>query len=247
MLKKFATAGVTLLMPPVIKPFLLNILGHRVARSAYIGPSIIAVERLFMQDKTSIHLGNVIRCRRLVMRSQSYLDKFNRIAGPISLSLAEVAAFGRGNVVYRASHPTSIGPAMLRLGVLSKITSSHLVDCTSTIVIGDYSTIAGARSQLWTHGYKHASQGPGRYRIDGRIDIGNNVYIGSASVLNAGIRIVNGVTVGSHSSVSKSLTSPGIYVAQSLRHFEYLGDEPANSLVFVGTDSNGEIVYRKPS
>lgn len=246
MFRKLATVGVTLLMPPAIKPFLLNLLGHRVARSARIGPAIVAVERLWMQDQSSIRLGNVIRCRRLIMRRRSYLDRFNRITGPITLALAETAAFGRANVVYRAPNPTSAGPAMLRLGTLSKITSSHLVDCTCTISIGAYSTIAGAGSQLWTHGYKHASRGPGRYRIDGRIEIGHNVYIGSASVLNAGLRIADGVTVGSHSSVSKSLTQPGIYVSQPLRHIETAGDDPPEHLIYVGTDANGEVVYRKP-
>lgn len=246
MFRKIITAGITLLMPAVLKPFLLNLLGHSVARSARIGPSIVAVESLWMQDQSAIRAGNVIRCRRLIMRRRSYLDRFNRITGPLTLSLAETAAIGRSNVVFRAPHPTSIGPAILRLGTLSKITSSHLVDCTCTISIGAYSIIAGARSQLWTHGYRHASHGPGRYRIDGRIEIGSNVYVGSASVLNAGVRIADGITVGSHSSVSKSLTCPGTYVSQSLRHLEHQGDYPSGSLVYVGTDQNGEVVYRKP-
>lgn len=247
MLRKLTTAAITLLMPPAFKPFLLNLLGHRVARTARIGPSVVAVERLWMQDGSTIRLGNVLRCRRVIMRRQSYLDRFNRFTGPFTLALSEAAAFGRTNVVYRAPHPTSIGPAMLRLGKLSKITSSHLVDCTCTISIGAYSTIAGAGSQLWTHGYKHARQGPGRYRIDGRIDIGSNVYIGSASVLNAGLHIADGVTVGSHSSVSKSLPRPGVYVSHPLRRLELQGDDPPDSLVYVGTDSQGEIVYRKHS
>lgn len=247
MFRTLATVGVTLLMPPRFKPFLLNLLGHHVSRTARIEPSVVAVERLWMQDHAAIHLGNVVRCRRLIMRRQSYLDRFNRISGPLTVALAQTAAIGRANVIYRAPHPTTIGPAMLRLGQLSKITSSHLVDCTCTISIGDYSTIAGAGSQLWTHGYKHASRGPGRYRIDGRIDIGNNVYIGSASVLNAGLSIASGITVGSHSSVSRSLLLPGVYVSQQLRHLEPHGDEPPAYLTYVGTDPNGEIVYRKPS
>lgn len=245
MFRKLATAGVTLLMPTPFKPLLLNLLGHHVARTARIEPALVAVERLWMQDQAVIRLGNVIRCRRLIMRRRSYLDRFNRVSGPLTVALAETAALGRANVVYRAPHPTSIGPAMLRLGRLSKITSSHLIDCTCTISIGDYSTIAGAGSQLWTHGYKHASQGPGRYRIDGRIDIGDNVYIGSASVLNAGLQIADRVTVGSHSSVSKTLSTPGVYVSQQLRHLELQDDEPSTKLAYVGTDPNGEIVYRK--
>lgn len=247
MIRRFATVGVTLLMPPALKPFLLNLLGHRVARTARISPSIVLVDRLWMQDHAAIRLGNVIRCRRLIMRRLSYIDRFNRVTGPLTLALAETAAIGRTNVVYRAPHPTSIGPAMLRLGILAKLTSSHLVDCTCTISIGAYSTIAGARSQLWTHGYKHASQGPGRYRIDGRIDIGSNVYVGSASVLNAGLHIANGITVGSHASVSKSLTRPGTYVSQTLRHLEPQDDDPSGRLIYVGTDPEGEVVYRKPS
>lgn len=245
MLRSLLTASITLLMPARLKPRLLNLLGHRVAPGARIAPSIVLAQRLVMADGARIQFGNLVRCRRLVMRRQAYLDRFNRISGPLSVSLAETAALGRGNVVMRAPHPTSIGPAMLRLGRLSKITSSHLVDCTCSIRIGNYSTVAGAGSQLWTHGYKHASEGPGRYRIDGPIVIGDNVYIGSASVITAGVTLASRVSVGSHSSVSKSLLVPGSYVSQRLRHIELQGDEPAPQLVYMGTDPDGEIVYRK--
>ena len=247
MLRTFVTACVTLLLPARLKPFLLNLLGHRVSRGARIGPCVLVVRRLMMADDARVEFGNLVRCRRLVMRRQSYLDRFNRISGPLNISLDETAAIGRGNVIYRAPHPTSIGPAVLRLGRLSKITSSHLVDCTCSIRMGDYSTIAGAGSQLWTHGYKHASQGPGRYRIDGAIDIGDNCYIGSASVINAGVRLASRVSVGSHSSVSRSLLEEGSYVSQRLRHLEPQGDQPSSQLTYVGTNPDGEIVYRKNS
>ena len=57
-------------------------------------------------------------------------------------------------------------------------------------------------------------------RIDGSIHIGNNVYIGSGCMVSMGVRIADAVTVGSLSSVSKSLEQSGLYVSQPLRHIE---------------------------
>lgn len=245
MIRTAFTIAITLLMPRRVKPYLLNLLGHQISSKATINISIIFVDRLYMADGARIMSFNVIRCRRLVMRCNAYIDKFNRISGPLSINLAETAAIGRSNVIYRAPYPTSIGPAVLRLGRLSKITSSHLVDCMSSISIGDYSTVAGAATQLWTHGYKHESNGPGRFRIDGKIIIGDNVYIGSASVVIGGVKIVSGVSVGSHSSVSKSLLIPGLYVSQPLRLCEQVNDAPSPHLKYIGTDLSGEVVYQR--
>jgi acetyltransferase-like isoleucine patch superfamily enzyme len=107
---------------------------------------------------------------------------------------------------------------------LSKITSDHRIDCTATVHIGSFSTIAGTGSELWTHGYVHALQGAGRYRVDGRIRIGNNVYVGSSCIITTGVSLANGVIVGAGATVARSLTEPGMYVSAALRRLDRPGD-----------------------
>jgi acetyltransferase-like isoleucine patch superfamily enzyme len=136
---------------------------------------------------------------------------------------------------------------MLKLGKYSKITSEHVVDCTRSITIGDYSIVAGCRSQFWTHGYLHAPEGLGRFRIDGAIHIGNNVYIGSACVFNAGVRVSDAITVGAASCVARSLDRPGLYVSQPLRYVELDYEQAASRNPEVQVEGLLERVVNKSS
>jgi acetyltransferase-like isoleucine patch superfamily enzyme len=95
-----------------------------------------------------------------------------------------------------------------------------MIDCTRSVTIGDFSTVAGLASQLWTHGYHHFPQGESRFRVDGPIKIGHNVYLGSACMIGAGVRIADRIVVGGHSSVFKNLEQPGMYVSHPLRYVE---------------------------
>jgi len=142
----------------------------------------------------------------------------NRLTGPFLCVLKERAGIGTANVIKRARKPVVWGHSQLKLGILAKITSHHIIDCSRSVVMGDYSTLAGRGSQLWTHGYVHAPVGAERFRVDGGIKIGSNVYIGSSSVFNPGVRVVDHISIGAHSSVAKSLLKSGLYVSQALRH-----------------------------
>ena len=133
----------------------------------------------------------------------------------------------------------------MELGILTKITANHFIDLTRSIKIGDYSIVAGVRSQFWTHGYLHDKTGPGRFRIDGEIIIGNNVYIGSNVVINAGVNIANAITIGSNSTVSKSLKQAGMYVNQGLRFIEKDYNKVKTKLSKIKYENLIEDVYEK--
>ena len=203
-------------LPPRLKPPLLNLMGHKVHRSARIGLSIVR-GRLYMGPNTRIGHLNWIACRRIAMRPGAYVGSMNVVKGPISVQLGTDAAIGNRNLVTRIHHPVSVGPALLRLLEGSKITAAHSVDCTASVLFGNYAVLAGRGSQIWTHGYVHDLQGSGRSRIDGTVRLADNVYIGSMSCISAGVRIVSGVTVGAMSSVATDLTESGVYVSQPLR------------------------------
>jgi hypothetical protein len=216
-LRKMVTALLILAMPTRLVRILLNAMGHCVLPGSRVGFSWLWSDFVGLDRRVRIGHLNFVAVRRLLMRDGAYFGRLNVVKGPIDVLMKARAALGTGNRVLRAPAGVSSGPAQLWLGELAKITVSHRVDCTQTVRIGAFSTIAGIGSQIWSHGYVHEMEGAGRYRIDGRIDIEDNVYIGSASLISMGVRIVKGVIVGGGTSVSRSLTEPGLYVSAPIR------------------------------
>lgn len=216
-LAKTATALLVLVLPTrLIRP-LLNGMGHCVLPGSRVGFSWLWCDFIGLDRGVRIGHLNLIAVRRLMMRERSYFGRMNVAIGPIDVVLKPRAALGNSNRVLRGPAGVSSGPAQLWLGELTKITVNHRVDCTQTVHIGAFSIIAGAGSQIWTHGYVHEMEGAGRYRIDGRIEIEDNVYIGSACFVSMGVRIAKGVIVGGGTSVSRSLAEPGLYVSAPIR------------------------------
>lgn len=198
--------------------FLAPILGIEFQKGARIGFSIVLVGKLKMKQNARIGHFNLVKCKQLHLEPGAYIGKFNAISGPtLDIYLHENGAIGGSNRIYRAKAPITYGNATLEIGVASKITYRHFIDCTRSIRFGNYSTLAGAGSQIWTHGYFHAEHGIERVRIDGEVNIGTNVNISSACVINSGVTISDGITVGSHVCVSRSLLKKGMYVSQGLR------------------------------
>jgi len=246
-MRRLSTLLIALLLPSQIAAPLLRMLGHFVQNGARIGFSIVLVDRLCLERGASIGHFNLVACRRVLMRRGAYIQHLNIIRGPLSLKFAERGAVGNRNVIRRAAYPVSYGSAVLQLGELAKITASHMIDCTRSVHLGDFSTLAGIGSQLWTHGYFHLPHGADRFRVDGGITIGRNCYIGSACVIGAGVIIADTVVVGSHSSVSKSLLEPGMYVSQPLRHIQIDLDEITKRLELVRAPCSDRAFQKKSS
>lgn len=216
--KKIITAFFCFFFPVRLVFWVLNLMGHQVHFKSRIGFSIVWVTgKLTLHQSARIGHFNVLRLNNLIIKESGYIEKFNNVNGPIDIELDQTAAIGNRNTIYRAPIGVTYGIAILRLGVLSKITGNHRIDCTRSIRLGDFTTIAGHDSQLWTHAYYHDKTGAGRFRVDGEIEIGNNVYIGSRCVITGGVKIVDGVVVGANACVSKSLVQTGTYVNQALR------------------------------
>lgn len=217
-MRKNFTAITLLLLPNRIAYVILNFFGHRIHHSVKIGWSWLHCDQLILSKNSKIGHLNLIRIARLQMAEESSIRSRNRMRGKIFLKMQNEAAIGDSNSIYRGPYPIALGQTTLSLGKLAIITSKHHLDCTCSISIGNYTTLSGFSSQLWTHGFYHADTGRDRIRIDGPIKIGNNVSVGSRCLFNPGVTVGNQVNVGGNTCVSKDLSDPGMYVPQSLRH-----------------------------
>jgi acetyltransferase-like isoleucine patch superfamily enzyme len=217
-IRQALTAAISALPLAAIKPALLNLIGHRVHASVRIQPSLILVGRLYLGPHARIGPLNVVKVNRLIMREGAYIGSLNHAHGDFSIQLAKDASIGNRNRINRGTYLGPRRPARLKLGELSKITASHYVNLISSVTFGDFSTLGGAGSQIWTHGFVHHAEGRGRDEIARPVKVGNSVYVGSMSCINPGVVIANGIQIGAHSSVAGDLTEPGMYVSQKLRY-----------------------------
>ncbi|WP_145907771.1 MULTISPECIES: acyltransferase [Sphingobium] len=201
---------------PVVR-LVVNAIGGKIDKGVRVGFSLVSARRLYLGAGCRIGHGSVIRIDRLVMRSGAYIGHMNFCTGPIDMWLGNNSGIGNRNIVSRAPRGVTLQRAQLKLGTWAKITASHKIDCTMSVLLGDYTTLAGQGSQVWTHGYVHADEGAGRYRVDGRVVVGNNVYIGSRALILAGILIADKIVVGAGLTVSRNLLEPGFYVSAPMR------------------------------
>tara|TARA_Y100001980_G_C14553396_1_gene338641 strand:+ start:913 stop:1662 length:750 start_codon:yes stop_codon:yes gene_type:complete len=235
------------LFPSRLKNFILSSLGWKIGQNVRIGFSYILSKKIIIKKNVSIGHGNYISINNSIkLDENSYLKHMNYITGPLDIILHEKAAIGNLNRIICPPKPISWGESKLEIGILSKVTSRHYLDCIRPITFGNYSILAGNKSQMWTHGFMHAPDGPGRYRVDGEIFIGDNVYIGTNSIINPGIKISSKVTIGSGSSVSKNINEPGLYTNQPLRKIEFDYNEGLKKYPSVDVPPEiGTVVHKK--
>lgn len=223
-LKKFIALILFLLPHFRLKIFLLNCLKHRINYQAKLHPSFILCEKLVMGPKASIGFLNSISADFVYMKEYASIKHLNRVKGPVRLYLAYNARFGSKNQVVRApiSFPRKI--SNFYMGKNSGISVGGYYDCSSSIILQKGVVIGGSGVQIWTHGFIHKDEK--RHMTLGKVAIGENSYIGSASVVSPGVKIAKDVIIGAHSSVGKSILEAGVYVSSSLR---YLGKPSLDS------------------
>lgn len=243
-MKKYITCIFVLFLPSIVLRPLLRLLGHKIGKKSKIGFSVITSCTIVIGDEVRIGHFNLILNQSIHLSNKSVIGYLNIFKGPFLLNLEERSAIGNKNYITRGFIGLTYGSSVLRLGKVTKITTGHHLDLTRNIKFGDYSILAGIRSQMWTHGYYHADKGEERIRIDGDISIGNNVYIGSGCVFNPGINVSDAIHIGGGSVISKSLDRPGMYVGQGLRHIEQSFDNIKSKLNKVDMDLV-ETVYEK--
>lgn len=124
------------------------------------------------------------------MKANTRIDHFCVAIHLDLISLAENSTIGRGNwITGLSTQDKSVffkhqenRKAELIIGESTGITKNHHIDCTNTITIGSFSTIAGYNSQLLTHSIDlHENR-----QHSSAIVIGDYTFVGTNVVILGG-------------------------------------------------------------
>lgn len=189
-----------------------------IGKNVKVGYSIILCSKIVIDNNSLIGHMNFIKVREIYIEGGriKHLNFFN---GDINVEIKSGAwmhSFNKitGSSLYKRTR------FVLRENAI--IIMHHLFNCTDDIEIGEGCCIAGSGSQFWTHSFSLGENGD--YRVDGPIVIGKKNYIGARSVICAGIRTADFVTIGANTTITKNLDKPGLYVSQEVRFISWNPD-----------------------
>ena len=181
----------SLLLPwSIRRDFLQKQFGFTIHPTARIGLAWIFPERLIMEANSSI--GHLTLCKNIAL-----------------LHRGEQVSVGRGNWI--TGFPLGPSPHFaseterrpeLIIGAHSAITHRHLIDCTNTITIGRFTTVAGFHSQMLTHSIDLAHN----RQASAAIRIGDYCFVGTNCVLLGGSAVPDFCVLGAKSLVNKAFT-----------------------------------------
>ena len=189
--------GILFFVPWVIRRRLLSyFFNFDISESSKIGFSIITAKKVKLSTASKIGHMNIIR-----NLDELYLDDHATIG---SMNWITGAAEIKGSFESEQNRKSS-----LLIGKHAAITHQHLIDCTNTIKIGSFTTVAGYRSQFITHGINTYSN---TQESDG-ITIGSHCLIGTGAIILKGTTISNQSIVAAGSVVAKSFPQDGQFIA----------------------------------
>lgn len=144
--------------------------------------------------------------KQLVMDAHSQIGHLTVCKGLDLLQLAPYASIGRGNWITgfpagsskHFAHQEERRPRLL-IGEHARITNRHLIDCTDTVSIGDFSTFAGFRSQILTHSIDIATS----CQTSAPVSIGRYCFVGTDCVVLGGSSLPDNSVLGAKSLLNK--------------------------------------------
>ncbi|MEN9632268.1 MAG: hypothetical protein RL077_672 [Verrucomicrobiota bacterium] len=171
--------------------FLNHFWNYKLAPDAKIGISFIYPQHLTMEAGASIASGVVaINIESLHMCAWSSIDRGTWITG-----------HPKGSDTH-FTHETERDPS-LYIGTHSAITKGHIIDCTSSVNIGKYSTIAGYRSQILTHSINILNC----RQQSAPIKIGDYCFLGTNVLLIGGAEMADYTVLSAGSLLNKKFTT----------------------------------------
>lgn len=175
---------------PLKRFILCYFYGYSIHRNAKIGFAYCFPDRLTMGEGT--YVGDLTVCKgleELVLDNYAIIGRLNWISGynPKGERKHYRTLLHRKSALVLRQH--------------SAITNRHLVDCTDTVEIGEFTTIAGFNTQILTHTINLAEAKQSAYPLS----IGRYCFVGSRSLILSGASIADYSVVGAGSIVTRPL------------------------------------------
>lgn len=184
---------IAVLLPwPLRRWWLGRAFGYRIHATARIGLAWIFPRELEMGEGSSIgHLTVAKGLTRLQLGAHASIGRGCWITG-----------FPEGGGRH-FTHLPDRRPELL-VGDHAAITNRHLIDCTASVSIGEFTTFAGFSSQILTHSIDLAE---GRQSA-APVRIGSYCFVGTNSVLLAGAVLPDRCVLGAKSLLNKAQSQP---------------------------------------
>ncbi|MEJ2866274.1 hypothetical protein WCD74_00765 [Actinomycetospora sp. OC33-EN08] len=193
-LRTVLVLAVGLLPAHRVKNFLLRRLGHRVAPTARVSPCLLMrVGLLDLAPEARIGVGTVVRSVRLL--------RFAEGAGVLQWNWISAAP------AYQRYDPDDDRPGTFVMGRHAAIMSRHYLDVSGGLSMGEYSSFAGVRSTVITHGVD----------VEANEQLPRPVAIGVRALLSSNVVVVPGCTVP-----DRCLVAMGSVIKGDLPHAGYL-------------------------
>ena len=181
-------SALALVLPSSLRRVLLNTLsGYAIERGARVGASLLGCPALKMATGAIIGHFNVIKGVPVEMGGHARIGDFNWISG-----LPRGAA--------RHFREEMERDPRLVLEAHASLTSRHYVDCSNRVRIGEFTTVAGARSQILTHAIDFVRN----RQVSAPVDIGKYCFVGTACVVLKGARLPDCSVLAAHSSLARA-------------------------------------------
>ena len=187
------------LMPWFLKRRLLQVFfGYIIHPTAYIGLSWIFPRDLIMEAHSKIgHLNVAVHLDSIQLKEYSSVGRSNWITG-----------FASGTSSKHFQHQPQRCSQLL-LGRHSAITKKHHLDCTNSLTIGEFTTIAGYQSQFLTHSIDVFAN-----RQDSKpIVIGNYCFVSTNVTVLGGAILPDYSILGAKSLLNKNYNDSWILYA----------------------------------
>lgn len=156
--------------------------GYRIAQDAKIGIALIAVADADVQAGARIgHFSIVRNLERLSLAPKARIGTFNWIFGMLP------------STRYFTDEPERLSALIMEED--ASLTSRHIVDCTNTVTLGAFSTIAGFYSQILTHGIDVKTN----RQTSAPIRVGHHAMVGTRVILLKGAWVPDRAVVGAGS------------------------------------------------
>jgi acetyltransferase-like isoleucine patch superfamily enzyme len=172
---------------------LSSFLAFDIDRTARIGFSIILADQVKLAEDSRLgHFTYVGTLDRLYLGERAYVGNFNWITG-LSTRL---------NSPYFRDYPDRRSDLIVEAN--SMIGHRHLLDCTDSIKLEEFSLLAGYRSQLLTHGIDPIAGS----QTCAPITIGAYTMVGAASLILKGVSIPKCCIVSAGSMIRQIEAEP---------------------------------------